>query len=603
MHPKILLAWSGYLRDFASNDGEIMVKYSINKRQCGAVALFCSVILTFALPAISWGQANTPSCLSPQPSDTAFAPYNPNGTGILGFSGQLSTLSDPPTAGQGASWYITRVVGPGTPGEFNPVDGTLANWSTYTANGILSEKAYIQVYVLLGADGGNPGPGHVLVPYVNGNQDAAFPLVWTPVTPGVPGAQEPTDVCGAEILILNAQVPISTRYLKFPQRAPNGSTPTPVLNQIAFASDSGFLTVEVGTLSFQAMSPIILVHGINAGGAWFPNNQFTRPLDAAKAPYAIAIKPLSSSLAPADIYTTGEILMSVIPPLANEFGARKVHIVAHSKGGLWSRYFLAGPGSPYSRNVSAPPTPQNFGALSLTTLDTPHHGAFLADILVNSGLLRLFQVGVATGLLQTNPADVNTLFDFVNQLAPQLADLTRDQVELFNGNYPGGLPSLFEDVDGQIYGTAYNAVAADGDIGDKTNSLGMRYVDATDCAGFPVPAVCPLLYQVAGAENEFTFAAQLTLTGLWTLGPYVAPIFNPNDVVVTQQSARYNLIPQAPGAFNLPFNLILDPVRKNHSTVGDACVSGGAAFFDLTGAPCRTTMGVLNAIQQLQPVN
>jgi hypothetical protein len=179
-----------------------------------------------------------------------------------------------------------------------------------------------------------------------------------------------------------------------------------------------------------------------------------------------------------------------------------------------------------------------------------------------------------------------TLFDFVNALALQLADLTREQVELFNVNYPGGSPSLFEDLDGQIYGTAYNAVAADADIGDKANSLGMRYVDATDCAGFSVPAVCPILYQVAGAENEFVFAS-VVVGGLWSLAPYTPPIFNPNDVVVTQESARYNLIPQAPGAFNLPFNLILDPLRKNHSTVGDASVSGG----------------VLNAIQQLQPVN
>jgi len=37
---------------------------------------------------------------------------------------------------------------------------------------------------------------------------------------------------------------------------------------------------------------------------------------------------------------TGNTLESVIPALAGEFEATKVHIVAHSKGGLWSPYFL-----------------------------------------------------------------------------------------------------------------------------------------------------------------------------------------------------------------------------------------------------------------------
>jgi len=377
-----------------------MVKHSTAKRQRGVIPL----IVTFALPATGWGQSNTPSCLSPQPSDAAFAPITGNPGAGFGQAALSFIPNAPPS--QGGNYSITRVVGPGTPGEFNP-DGTLANWSTYVANGILSQKAYIQVYILESADGGDPLPAdhHPLVPYVNGHQDATFTLNWTPVNPGVPGAQVPTDVCGAEIYVLNAQVPISTEFLKFPQRAANGSTPTGALNEIAFATDSsnGFAGVEVGTLSFKAMSPIILVHGIRADQTWFPTAGFTAPLDAAKAPYAIAIQDGHKDLDPLDIYTTGETLMSVIPDLANEFGARKVHIVAHSKGGLWSRYFLAGPGSPYSSNTSAPPTPQNFGALSLTTLDTPHHGAFLADIAVGSGLLRLFPTIPATGLLQTNP--------------------------------------------------------------------------------------------------------------------------------------------------------------------------------------------------------
>jgi hypothetical protein len=101
---------------------------------------------------------------------------------------------------------------------------------------------------------------------VNGHQDKPFQLVWTPVTArNYPGDSEPTDVCGAILWVLNAKVPISTQYLKFPERAAPGSTPTPALNNISFATDDFGVGAEVGTLSFRAMAPVVLVHGWNSG--------------------------------------------------------------------------------------------------------------------------------------------------------------------------------------------------------------------------------------------------------------------------------------------------------------------------------------------------
>ena len=268
-----------------------------------------------------------------------------------------------------------------------------ANWSTYVANGILSKTAYIQVYLLNSADGGDPLPAHhhPLIPYVNGHQDATFTLNWSLVNPGIPGAQEPTDVCGAEIYILNAQVPISTEFLKFPPRAANGSTPTRALNQIAFATDipNGFVSVEVGTLSFQAMAPIVLVHGWR-GGPWnfesptasprvctpdpkHPSNggpDFVQALKDAKAPFDCSIVIDQQ----ASIDDGAAVLGTKLPSILNSFGVQHVHLIAHSKGGLFAREFL-------QKNFESDPTTQ-IGVISLTTLETPHHGSVLSDTVV-----------------------------------------------------------------------------------------------------------------------------------------------------------------------------------------------------------------------------
>jgi hypothetical protein len=150
-----------------------------------------------------------------------------------------------------------------------------------------------------------------------------------------------------------------------------------------------------------------------------------------------------------------------------------------------------------------------------------------------------------------------------------------------------------------LYPIQYRTVAADADIGDKTGSLG-RYVDATDCAGMsifgmamPTP-FCSGLYRIAGIED--------LLYALFSGGFFFSPQsvgFDLNDMVVTQNSARSPRFPPAisPIVPNpLPWVRMFDPLRKNHSTVGDSCVAGGGV------APCTTGMGVLGAIQAIQPI-
>ena len=60
-----------------------------------------------------------------------------------------------------------------------------------------------------------------------------------------------------------------------------------------------------------------------------------------------------------------------IDEILDETGARKVNIIAHSKGGLESRYIISSLG--YAEQVA-----------SLTTISTPHHGSKTVDLLMKT---------------------------------------------------------------------------------------------------------------------------------------------------------------------------------------------------------------------------
>ena len=72
--------------------------------------------------------------------------------------------------------------------------------------------------------------------------------------------------------------------------------------------------------------------------------------------------------------SNAEILKTTIDAIVNETGSEKVNIIAHSKGGLDSRYFI---------------WKYNYGnkVASLTTISTPHHGSEIADLLYEKNIV------------------------------------------------------------------------------------------------------------------------------------------------------------------------------------------------------------------------
>ena len=316
------------------------------------------------------------------PSDTTFLPDGVSAPvrlsdGSIADSGVLltSSLTPVPPLASTATMTISRVVGPGTASEFDS-NGFLVNWNTYVQNGVLSPHAWLDLGDMIQIDRCS-NIGSTVGIYLNDH-----------LVKNVPSTSLP--MC----------VQIDTQYIKFAQRGAPGQPSTPAVNRIGATLDVSQsdisainLTLNFGALNFKAMSPIILVHGIRADQTWFSTNGFNVPLDQAKVPYEIATKANFPSLDPGTITDTGITLNSRIPASASGFGAT-VTIVAHSKGGLWSRYFLKY--GPVSTNVFGPPTPNNFGVLSLTTLDTPHDGSILADVLLG-GVSTAYLLGVVSG--------------------------------------------------------------------------------------------------------------------------------------------------------------------------------------------------------------
>lgn len=135
------------------------------------------------------------------------------------------------------------------------------------------------------------------------------------------------------------------------------------------------VSLKLSRLRFNALAPFLLVHGRSAGPGWF-SSDFRRPFDDRSIGYYTAKRkgnaiPKPDSLGDdVDLENIGRgPLASSLSQACEEFGADRVHVVAHSKGGLWSRSLFA----------SFTPS-QGCGAYSLTTLDTPHKGSVLADL-------------------------------------------------------------------------------------------------------------------------------------------------------------------------------------------------------------------------------
>ena len=131
-------------------------------------------------------------------------------------------------------------------------------------------------------------------------------------------------------------------------------------------------------LSFGAVAPIFLVHGTNAKpDTWdLPGNghSFNDYFSTFHGVYFNDIALLPNGA----VNGNGTMLEGQIADRLASVGAKRCHIVAHSKGGNDSRAMISiHYGKKWNQSLDQP---KHFEVLSLYTLDTPHRGTIMADI-------------------------------------------------------------------------------------------------------------------------------------------------------------------------------------------------------------------------------
>ena len=118
--------------------------------------------------------------------------------------------------------------------------------------------------------------------------------------------------------------------------------------------------------------PIVLVHGIVAHDRWKKMKFWGRiPKRIEKSGTKVFF---GNTDAWGNYESNAEILRTTIDKILNETQSKKVNIIAHSKGGIDSRYMIWK--HDYGDKVA-----------SLTTISTPHHGSEIADLIYKQKII------------------------------------------------------------------------------------------------------------------------------------------------------------------------------------------------------------------------
>ena len=335
------------------------------------------------------------------------------------------------------------------------------------------------------------------------------------------------------------QFDVPIEHVKFAAQGAPGSAPTPGDNLIqididtASAPDENWcMAIDWANAEFSAMAPVFLVHGTNAqSDTWDPD--FTAFFRASRAPWSNDINLTANGA----ILGNGRLLADRVTALATSFGAKKAHIIAHSKGGLDTRAYL---NNHYDK--------ERVEILSVHTLSTPHRGTIISDIIVAKR---------AATNPESSHADIKYLiehdYSFVSSpQPPAINNQSTTAMAVFNANYPA-IPS----------GIRFYNYGADADLNNNGR------IEASETAPL-IPGIVPdsmaaaagnALYRALGSIGAIRVTVGTRPGRLWGTNTFTdisvatATPFQQNDLVVTDASAR------APGG------TYLRTLNANHSSM------------------------------------
>jgi triacylglycerol lipase len=433
-------------------------------------------------------------------------------------------------------------------GELNP-DGTLKNAAALVAAGLVSPTVKL------------------IMPGFDVDSGASIPGI-APERDRISFNGEPLGFLSGENnqWVLNSfEVPIEK--VKFSQRGASGGDPTGGVNEITIDIDTAnseedwCTSVDWGSASFKAISPIILIHGNNSNGGFYDRQGFTQALRDQHLVYDNSINMATNTRA-----AHGQELDGLIPAIVRSFGAKSVHIIVHSKGGLDTRDYLAN---------YQPGHQREFKVLSFTSLSSPHNGSVGADVLVA-------REDAANNVGYTGRVEFVGFPDYTRQLTAMMGidagtrDLTVGAVTDFNSSNIGRIGGL---------GITFNTVGGDADRNGnnrmdrnpdeyaelRAESASLRRIDNVSEATsrFIIAAVYQIMRNTSGVtvtyRTEGIFHRRVaTITSI----PNPSPIGN--DTLVT--------IPSARGAGSLQ-SLVRNSATftggqgRNHSSIANAGVA------------------------------
>jgi triacylglycerol lipase len=198
--------------------------------------------------------------------------------------------------------------------------------------------------------------------------------------------------------------------------APMDATPEHAGQAAIFDADPLFTAPTSGTLPTY---PIVLAHGFDGSttNRWSFNGVADALRDAGFAVHEAEVAPYRAPSVRA------LELRDHVDDALREFGAAKVHIIAHSMGGLDARELISVLG--YGDRVA-----------SLTTIASPHRGTAVADLAVqvlpSSGVANdaVNAIASAWALTFTDPALADS------DVRGALTALTTDAMTAFNASHP-----------------------------------------------------------------------------------------------------------------------------------------------------------------------
>jgi len=158
--------------------------------------------------------------------------------------------------------------------------------------------------------------------------------------------------------------------------------------------------------------PIVLVHGIIAHDRPGVIKYWGRIPETLRQTGACVF--FGNTDAWGDIKSNAKILKTSIDRILDETKSEKVNIIAHSKGGLDSRFFIWK--YDYGGKIA-----------SLTTISTPHHGAELSDLIYRQRFLHSRIAKKALKLFGKLYGDINPALFKLNY------QLTTKYMKIFNG--------------------------------------------------------------------------------------------------------------------------------------------------------------------------